>query len=128
GLFRGGDVLRVGQQATAWVNCPDGHVCPLNSGEYINCCNVSCGHQIQLAPPAGDEPRVMMRKTKLPPDERQMFENAEEKIRQLGADDLTQQYLIANLYSSWKVTEAGDEVKKLSQKLQDPKAPDQLKQ
>src|SRR6185436_5214271 len=104
GLFRGGDVLRVGQQATAWVNCPDGHVCPLNSGEYTNCCNVSCGHQIQLAPPAGDEPRVMMRKTKLPPDERQMFENAEEKIRQLGADDLTQQYLIANLYSSWKVS------------------------
>jgi len=130
GLFRGGDVLRVGQQATAWVNCPDGHVCPLNSGEYTNCCNVSCGHQIDLRPPEpkGDQPRVMMRKMDLPPGERQMFDSAEEKIRQLGADDVTEQYLIANLYSSWKVKEARDEVKKLSQKLQDPKAPNQLKE
>jgi hypothetical protein len=130
GLFRGGDVLRVGQQATAWVNCPDGHVCPLNSGEYTNCCNVACANPIQLSPPPskGDEPRVMMRKMDLPPGERQQFDAAELKIRQLGADDLTQQFLIANLYSSWKIKEAGDEVKKLSQKLQDPKAPDQLKQ
>ena len=97
GLFRGGDVLRVGQQAIAWVNCPDGHVCPLNSGEYTNCCNVACANPIQMRPPTGDEPRVMMRRMELPPDERQKFDGAEMKIRQLGADDVTQQFLIANL-------------------------------
>jgi len=128
GLFRGGDVLRVGQQAIAWVNCPDGHVCPLNSGEYTNCCNVACANPIQLRPPTGDGPRVMMRRMQLPPDERQKFDGAELKIRQLGTDDVTQQFLIANLYSSWKVDEARDEVKKLSQKLREPKTPDQLKQ
>lgn len=128
GLFRGGDVLRVGQQAIAWVTCPDGHVCPLNSGEYTNCCNVACANPIQLRPPKSDEPRTMMRRMELPPDDRQKFERAELQIRQLRTDDVTQQFLIANLYSSWKVAEAKDEVKKLSEQLKDPKAPDQLKQ
>ncbi|HEY6233064.1 MAG TPA: tetratricopeptide repeat protein [Pyrinomonadaceae bacterium] len=130
GLFRSGDVLRVGQQAIAWVTCPDGHVCPLNSGEYTNCCNVACANPIQMRPPPskGDEPRVMMRRIDLPPADRQQFERAELQIRQLHTDDVTEQFLIANLYSSWKLTEAKDEVKKLSEQLKDPKAPDKLKQ
>lgn len=66
GLFRGGDILRVGQQAVAWVTCPDGHVCPLNTGEYTDCCNVRCTDPIQLRPPQGDEPRVMMKRVDLP--------------------------------------------------------------
>jgi tetratricopeptide (TPR) repeat protein len=128
GLFRGGDILRVGQQAVAWVTCPDGHVCPLNTGEYTDCCKVTCANPIQLRPPQGDEPRVMMKRMDLPVADRQKFDGAEMRIRQLGADDVTEQFLIANLYSSWKVAEANDEVKKLSEKLMDPAAPEKLKQ
>lgn len=128
GLFRGGDILRVGQEAVAWVTCPDGHVCPLNTGEYTDCCNVACANPIQLRPAEGDAPRVMMRRMDLPDDERQKFDGAELRIRQLGADDVTEQFLIANLYSSWKVSEANEEVKKLADKLKDPASPEKLKQ
>ncbi len=126
GLFRGGDILRVGEQALAWVTCPDGHVCPLSTGDYTDCCNVACAEPIQMRPPDGSEVRVMMRRTELPPDERKQFDAAELRIRKLGADDVTEQFLIANLYSSWKLTEANDEVEKLSMKLKTSDASEKL--
>lgn len=126
GLFRGGDLLRVGQQAIAWVTCPDGHICPLPTGDYTDCCHVTCAEPIQLGPSGGSETRVMMRKMDLPAQERQTVEIAELRIRQLGADDVTTQFLIANLYSSWKLTEANQEVYKLSEQLKDPAAQQKL--
>jgi tetratricopeptide (TPR) repeat protein len=125
GLFRNGDVLRVGAQALAWVTCPDGHVCPLGAGDYYDCCNVACAEPIQMRPPDG-ETRVMMRRIDLPSGERQKFETAELRIRKLGADEVTEQFLIANLYSSWKLTEANDEVEKLSVKLKNHEAQQKL--
>lgn len=125
GLFHNGDILRVGEQAFAWVTCPDGHVCALGTGDYTDCCNVTCAEPIQMRPPDG-ETRVMMRKIELPAGERQQFETAEFRIRKLGADEVTEQFLIANLYSSWKLSEANDEVEKLSFKLKDKEAQQKL--
>lgn len=125
-LFRSGDVLRVGQQAVAWVTCPDGHVCPLSSGEYTDCCHFTCPDPIQMQPPEGTEVRLMMEKRNLPPGERLIFEESEKKIRQLGADQVVTQFLIANLYSSWKLKEANEEVDKLQLQLKDPEAPQKL--
>jgi tetratricopeptide (TPR) repeat protein len=48
------------------------------------------------------------------------------RIRKLGADDVTEQFLIANLYSSWKLAEANDEVEKLSTKLKTSDAAEKL--
>ena len=125
-LFRSGDVLRVGQQAVAWVTCPDGHVCPLNSGEYTDCCHFTCPDPIQMQPPEGTEVRLMMEKKDLPPGDRLIFDASEQKIRQLGADQVVTQFLIANLYSSWKLKEANQEVDKLQLQLKDPEAPEKL--
>jgi len=126
GLFRGGDILRVGDQAVAWVSCPDNHICPLQKGEYTECCHVSCADGIDLGPPPTEAPRSMMRRYDLPADDQQRFATAENKIRGLGTDDITQQYLIAYLYSCWKLQEADQEVEKLSIKLKDPSAPQRL--
>jgi tetratricopeptide (TPR) repeat protein len=126
GLFRSGDILRVGAQALAWVTCPDGHVCPLGTGDYTDCCNVACAEPIQMRPPDTGEVRVMMRRTELPDKERAEFDMAEMRIRKIGADEVTEQFLIANLYSSWKLKEASGEVEKLSIKLQDAAAQEKL--
>ena len=126
GLFRGGDILRVGDQGIAWVSCPDNHICPLQKGEYTECCHVTCADAINLGPPQSGVPRVMMKRSDLPAGDQQRFSIAESKIRELGTDDITQQYLIAYLYSCWKLTEANDEVQKLSIKLQDPSAAQRL--
>lgn len=116
-----GDLLRVGDSSTAWVEC-NGSECPLGKGDYTKCCGGTCENGIPLRPPEGAQLTPMMRKTDLPPRERQAFDTSEKRIRTLGADEVTTQYLIANLYSSWKVAEASQEVDKLSQQLKDPEA------
>lgn len=121
-LFRSGDMLRVGDQSIAWVKCADGTVCPLGKGEYSECCRGACDNGLRLNPPEGTETRAYMMKIELPPNERRQFELTETKIRALGASEITTQFLIADLYSSWKLKEANQEVDKLSIQLKDPKA------
>src|SRR6266851_4939472 len=69
GLFRSGDLLRVGDQSTAWVECPDDSVCPLGKGDYTACCVGTCENGIRLRPPDGTDTRALRRKTDLPPNE-----------------------------------------------------------
>ena len=126
GLFHGGDELQVGQDATAWVSCADDRVCPLGHGLYTQCCQATCENEIPLKPPAGEPDRAFMKKNDLPPDELRLFQQSETKIRNLNANDVTTQYLIANLYSSWKLVEANKELDKLSQELKKPKAAQEL--
>ncbi len=130
GLFRGGDMLQVGDLSQAWVSCPDGSVCPLGKGLYSECCRGACDNGIRIPPPANSESQkrmILISRNELPPGELRMLEIQEEKIRNLGADELTTQFLFADLYSSWKLTEATDKVKDLSLKLKEPESRKELK-
>jgi tetratricopeptide (TPR) repeat protein len=69
-----------------------------------------------------------MKKSELPHSDLQALETAESRIRALGADEVATQYLIANLYSSYKLVEANQEVDNLSQKLANPETQKQLNQ
>lgn len=126
GLFRGGDELQVGAESTAWVSCADDRICPLGQGLYTDCCKGTCQNEIRMKPPEGQPVRAMMKKQDLPPNELQLVEANEAKIRSLGANEVTTQFLIANLYSSWKLIEANNELDKLNQTLKTPAAEQQL--
>jgi len=126
GLFRGGDELQVGAGATAWVSCADDRICPLGQGLYTDCCKGTCEHEIRMKPPEGEPVRALMKKQDLPANELQLFETSEARIRSLGANEAATQFLIANLYSSWKLVEANNELDKLSQTLKTPEAVKQL--
>ena len=126
GLFRGGDELQVGADSKAWVSCADDRICPLGQGLYTDCCNVPCEDVIRMKPPDGEPVRALMKKQDLPPQELQLVEASEARIRNLGANEATTQFLIANLYSSWKLVEANNELEKLNQTLKTPEAQKQL--
>ena len=130
GLFRNGDTLQVGDQSKAWVSCRDGSICPLGKGLYDDCCKAGCENEIRIPPPSNSESEnrvALIRKSELPPVELQTFELQESRIRQLGSDEVTTQFLIANLYSSWKLSEAKDELKNLTLKLNKAGTKDDLK-
>jgi hypothetical protein len=130
GLFRGGDTLQVGDQSKAWVSCPDHSVCPLGTGLYAECCRDVCENGIRIPPPPNSESQnrvVFISKSELPPADLQMFQLQETRIRNLGADEVTTQFLMADLYSSWKLVEAKDELKDLTQKLNKPGTKQELK-
>jgi hypothetical protein len=130
GMFHGGDTLQVGDQSKAWVSCRDGSICPLSTGLYSECCKDVCETGIRIPPPANSESQsreAFIKKSELPPVELQTFELQENRIRHLGADEVTTQFLIADLYSSWKLVEANDELKNLSQQLNKPEAKQELK-
>ncbi len=126
GLFRSGDLLRVGDASTAFVDCNEAALCSLGKGDYPKCCGDVCESRVALRPPEGTQRTAMVKIAELPPDQLQLLRNSESQIRALEADDVTTQFLIANLYSSWKVKEANQEVDKLSEKLRDPQAPQKL--
>lgn len=130
GLFREGDTLQVGDLSKAWVSCPDGSVCPLGKGLYAECCRAVCENAIRIPPPSNSESQnrvVFISKSELPPADLQMFQLQETSIRSLGADEVTTQFLMADLYSSWKLVEAKDELKDLTQKLSKPRTRQELK-
>lgn len=124
--FRVGDELQIGDNSTARVLCSDS-ICLLSKGLYTDCCTLSCENAIRLKPPASmNQNRKIMNKSQLPAIEAQTFDGEEQKIRRLGAGDVTTQYLIADLYSSWKLVEANKELDNLSLKLKEPQAAREL--
>jgi hypothetical protein len=124
--FHSGDELQVGDNSTARVLCSDS-ICLLSKGLYKECCTTGCESAIRLKPPAEtNQNRALMSKSSLPPGEVQTFEKEETEIRKLEVGDVTKQFLIANLYSSWKLVEAKDELNNLSLKLKEPKAEQEL--
>ncbi|MDX6613349.1 MAG: hypothetical protein QOD75_2535 [Blastocatellia bacterium] len=130
GEFHGGDTLQVGAQAKAWVECADHTVCPHGPGTYTQCCRDVCDGGIAIAPPKDSETQsriAFIRKSELPPGELKTLEVQEAKIRRLGADQVTTQFLITDLYSSWKLVEAKDELKGLTKKLDSAEAKQDLK-
>lgn len=130
GIFREGDTLQVGDQSRAWVSCPDHSVCPLGKGLYAECCRDVCDDAIRIPPPANtsSQTRAMfISKNELPAAELQVFQTQENRIRNLGANEVTTKFLMADLYSSWKLVEAKDELKDLTQKLNEPGAKRELK-
>jgi len=130
GMFREGDMLQVGDQSKAWVSCPDHSVCPLGKGLYEECCRDVCESGIRILPPANSESQnrvAFIKKSELPSGELQTLELQETRIRNLGADEVTTKFLIADLYSSWKLVEARDELKDLTQKLDKPETKQELK-
>lgn len=130
GLFREGDTLQVGDQSKAWVSCSDGSVCPLGKGLYAECCRDVCENAIRLPPPPNSESQTRMifiSKSELPPADLQLFQVQETSIRNLGADEVTTQFLMADLYSSWKLVEAKDELNNLTQQLNKPGTKQKLK-
>lgn len=129
GLFRGGDTLQVGDQSKAWVSCRDGSICPLGKGLYADCCRGGCENEIRIPPPLNSESQervAFIKKSELPPVELQTFELQESRIRQLGSDEVTTQFLIADLYSSWKLVEAKEELTNLTLKLNQAGTKDDL--
>lgn len=130
GMFREGDTLQVGDQSKAWVSCPDHSVCPLGKGLYEECCRDVCESGIRILPPANSESQnrvAFIKKGELPSGELQTLELQETRIRNLGANEVTTKFLMADLYSSWKLTEAKDELKDLSQDLDKPETRKELK-
>ena len=127
GMFHSGDLLRVGASSAAFVDCRDQKVCTLGTGDFSRCCGSECSNQVALGPPDSDRARVTLAIAELPADERQQLRTSETQIRALGADETVTQFLIANLYSSWKVKEAKVEVDKLSNKLREPQASQKLR-
>src|SRR5438132_11306570 len=102
GPFHLGDVLQVGENSFATVLCPDVNVCSLRKGLYTECCKGTCDDMIRLQPTGGENStRAFMKKADLPADELLALNTEETKIRKLGTDEVTTQFLIANLYSSW---------------------------
>jgi len=127
GPFHLGDILQVGENSFAMVLCPDVNVCSLRKGVYTECCKGTCDDMIRLQPAAGENStRAFMKKADLPANELQALNTEETKIRNLGTDEVTTQFLIANLYSSWKLVEANQELDSLSQKLNKPEAAKEL--
>jgi len=130
GVFRAGDTLQVGEQSKAWVECPDHSLCPREKGLYAECCREVCDSGIRIPPPANSASQarvVFISKSELPPSELKIFQLQETRIRDLGANEVTTQFLIADLYSSWKLVEAKDEVNNLSWKLAKPETKEELK-
>lgn len=126
GPFHLGDILQVGENSFAMVLC-DVNVCSLRKGVYTECCKGTCDDMIRLQPTGGENStRAFMKKADLPPDQLVALNTEEAKIRNLGTDEVTTQFLIANLYSSWKLVEANQELDSLSQKLNRPEAAKEL--
>lgn len=128
GLFHSGDLLRIGASSAAFVDCSGVSVCKLGTGDFSTCCGSECASRVALGPPASDRPRLTLAIAELPADEQQQLRASETKIRGLGADEITTQYLIANLYSAWKVKEAKVEIDRFSNKLGEPEANQKLHQ
>jgi len=129
GLFREGDRLQVGDQSKAWVSCLGRSICPLGKGLYDECCKDVCESAILIQPPSNTESQnrvAFIRKGDLPIAELQMFQLQETRIRNLGVNEVTTQFLMADLYSSWKLVEAKDELKGLMQELSRPGAKQEL--
>ncbi|HAF25249.1 MAG TPA: hypothetical protein DCK93_20475 [Blastocatellia bacterium] len=126
GAFHSGDLLLVGDASTAVIDCNESTLCSLGKGEYSRCCGDVCQSRIPLAPPDGTEVLAFSKISDLPPEQMHLLQSSESKIRALRANEVTTQFLIATLYSSWKVKEANQEIDKLSQKLNDPQAPQKL--
>jgi hypothetical protein len=126
GMFRSGDLLRVGASSAAFADCSDS-VCKLDTGDFSTCCRPACATRIALGPAPTAPTRPTVAINELPNNEQQELRTSETQIRALGADDITTQFLIASLYSAWKVKEAKVEVDKFSEKLNDPEASQKLR-
>ena len=127
GMFHVGDLLRVAPSSAAFADCGARAVCKLGAGDFSKCCGSECANLIALGPSPSDGRITVVAIADLPADQRQKLQASETRIRALGADEITTQYLIANLYSAWKVKEATAEVDKFSEKLNDPAASQKLR-
>jgi tetratricopeptide (TPR) repeat protein len=98
----------------------------LRTGDYTRCCIPSCEVVVDIQPPDGQEHKFFMRKEDLTGEEARVFAERESKISGLALASTTTQLLKAHLYTSWKLSEAAGEVRKLDEQLDQPAAKQQL--